>query len=210
MVKIGIYKILNKITGDCYVGSSNNLARRFLTHKRLLKKGNHHSIVLQRAWIKYGPSSFKFVILESVKEEKLEEREQYYINTLPTVYNILKIAYSTRGRKMPKEEIKQRIESAYKKKTVYQFDLSGTCGKEWESVRAAAREIECRPSQIFGVISGDRRTCKGYIWAYTKDKKLTKPKTGKNTYYKEVAISKKTKKELVFNSIAEANKNIGR
>lgn len=77
--------IKNVLTGKFYIGSTIHTDRRFREHLSDLRKGKHHSIHLQRAFDKYGEKSFIFEIIESVDQatdEKLREREQYYIDTL--------------------------------------------------------------------------------------------------------------------------------
>lgn len=76
----GIYKITNKVNNKSYIGSSNNIKRRWKQHINLLNKGEHHSIKLQRAWNKYGQDNFKFEILEECDVEKLLYLEQFYID----------------------------------------------------------------------------------------------------------------------------------
>ena len=54
----GIYKIVNKVNGKYYVGSSNDVLKtRFYEHKRLLTKNKHFNVKLQNAWNKYGESN---------------------------------------------------------------------------------------------------------------------------------------------------------
>jgi group I intron endonuclease len=76
----GIYKIENIVNGKIYIGSSDNIERRFTDHKYLLKKNIHHSIHLQYAWNKHGEKNFKFSVLEECDD--LLKREQHYFNTL--------------------------------------------------------------------------------------------------------------------------------
>lgn len=80
---IGIYKIINKVNGKYYVGSSTELDKphgRWYKHKRALIKGSHINSHLQSAWNKYGPESFEFQIVEVTKREKMEEIEQKYLD----------------------------------------------------------------------------------------------------------------------------------
>ena len=100
---IGIYQIKNIINGDFYIGSSNNINRRLYLHKYSLKKQNHHSIVLQRAFNKYGEENFEFVVLEECKNEELINKEQYYLDNLNPIYNINKIAENCTGRILSEE-----------------------------------------------------------------------------------------------------------
>lgn len=79
---IGIYKITNIINKKIYVGSSNDVERRWKQHTRLLNNNKHHSIKLQCAWNKYKQDNFKFDIIEECDVNILHNREQYWIDTL--------------------------------------------------------------------------------------------------------------------------------
>jgi group I intron endonuclease len=61
-MEIGIYKIVNQINGNFYVGSSKNIRRRWKEHLQKLKSNNHQNILLQRSWNKYGENNFRFEI----------------------------------------------------------------------------------------------------------------------------------------------------
>ena len=76
----GIYAIRNKVNGKQYVGSAVNIARRFTDHVKLLNRKDHHSVALQRAWLRYGGDAFELVILEIVRDaDMLIRREQHWI-----------------------------------------------------------------------------------------------------------------------------------
>jgi group I intron endonuclease len=78
----GIYKIQH-IDGKMYVGSAINIDKRWKLHLAQLHSNRHHSILLQRAWNKYGEVAFKFEVLEIVDnptKELLEEREQFWMD----------------------------------------------------------------------------------------------------------------------------------
>ena len=92
-----IYKIVNKENNKFYLGSSNNYKKRWQSHKLNLRKNKHHSIHLQRAWNKYGESSFSFEIIEFILPENQISREQFYLDSLKPYntdigYNICTIA----------------------------------------------------------------------------------------------------------------------
>lgn len=81
----GIYKIVNKVDGKYYVGSSKNITQgrtsRWKRHVRRLQPNKHGNVKLQRAWNKYGKGSFEFVILEIVPDGKeLFATEQRYLD----------------------------------------------------------------------------------------------------------------------------------
>ena len=84
---VGIYEIKNKVTGKSYIGSSKQIEKRWRQHLLALKKNIHHSILLQRAWNKYGEDCFEFNIKEECQEDELVEKEQQYLDLKPE-YNI--------------------------------------------------------------------------------------------------------------------------
>lgn len=92
---IGIYSITHRSSGKRYIGSTYcNFYDRFCAHKSTLNRKCHSSILLQRAWDKYGPDAFEFEVLE-ICSSKLDERELYFINSLKSSkpkfgYNISK------------------------------------------------------------------------------------------------------------------------
>ena len=83
----GIYKITNTITGDFYVGSSNDVKRRWAEHKKpsVWKKHPNNQMYLDMQ--RYGVDKFEFEILEETEIEKLKEKEQQFIETLNPAYN---------------------------------------------------------------------------------------------------------------------------
>lgn len=90
--KIGIYGIRNKINGKIYIGKTGmNFGDRWDSHRSLLNNGKHDNPYLQRAWNKYGPENFEFIIIEECSANDLNEREMYYIKhykDLGMAYNI--------------------------------------------------------------------------------------------------------------------------
>ena len=56
----GIYRIVNRVNGKCYYGSSQDINERMNNHKSELNNNVHDNIHLQRAWNVYGEHSFDF------------------------------------------------------------------------------------------------------------------------------------------------------
>lgn len=143
------------MSGDCYVGSSKNLIQRKNRHFKDLRERKHHSIILQRAWDKYGPESFSFEIIEECSVDQLLNIEQKYIDLLNPVYNIAKVAGSPLGVKQSLEacEAKRRwaIENNFKPvKQSYEWRMrivlqcdpnTGEVIAEHESISAACRAV---------------------------------------------------------------------
>jgi group I intron endonuclease len=63
-----IYAVRNTVNGKSYIGSTNDLYYRKALHLSQLRRGVHHSVILQRAFNKYGERSFDFIVLEHVKD----------------------------------------------------------------------------------------------------------------------------------------------
>jgi group I intron endonuclease len=76
----GIYKIINKVNGNYYVGSAQNIRKRWNYHRRLLNNGHHDNSHLQNAWNKYGSINFYFIVIEKAEIENLLDEEQKYLN----------------------------------------------------------------------------------------------------------------------------------
>ena len=76
----GIYKIINKINGKYYVGSTKDFHRRWNDHKTELNKNRHNNNYLQKSYNKHGIYNFNFVIVEKVSTKKLVEIEQKYLD----------------------------------------------------------------------------------------------------------------------------------
>lgn len=104
----GIYLIKNKINGKIYIGSAVNITSRWTIHRVSLNRNDHHNILLQRAWNKYGIEAFEFSVLECCEIENLLEYEQKWINKLKPYdknvgYNLCSVAGSQLGLKRTQE-----------------------------------------------------------------------------------------------------------
>lgn len=95
----GIYKIVNTITGKCYVGSAKNFTKRWARHFKDLRNGAHSSIKLQRSYNKYGESVFIPQIIEELEytKDKIIERENYWMTELDSKANGYNIASASFG-----------------------------------------------------------------------------------------------------------------
>lgn len=74
----GIYIITCDITGRVYVGSSNNIQRRFWEHKSTLRNSNHANEYLQNAWNKHGEDNFTFEVLQYCSENSRYKIEHFW------------------------------------------------------------------------------------------------------------------------------------
>lgn len=74
----GIYKITNKENGKVYIGQSIDCERRIKEH--CYPSRYKDGLVIDVAIHKYGADNFTFEIIEECNQEKLDEREIYWIN----------------------------------------------------------------------------------------------------------------------------------
>lgn len=83
--------ILNLLNGKRYIGSAVCFRLRQQGHWSRLRHNAHHSAHLQAAWNKYGPESFRFEIVEVMKDadnDALRQREDHYIQVFKPEYNM--------------------------------------------------------------------------------------------------------------------------
>lgn len=104
-LQTGVYLIVNTLNDKVYVGSASiSFKQRWKGHRDELRGDRHKNRHLQRAWNKYGESSFEFVILEVCKQSSCVDREQYWMDFYEVMnkdkgYNISPTAGSTFGVK---------------------------------------------------------------------------------------------------------------
>ncbi len=78
-----IYKITNKINGKVYVGQTmKTLKERFQKHcwGTTEKDSYHLNMAIKKAIKKYGKDNFTIELIEEVEQNKLDEREVYWIS----------------------------------------------------------------------------------------------------------------------------------
>jgi group I intron endonuclease len=124
---IGIYKIVNNVTGKCYVGQSQRLKKRLKEHFRLLNLKKHPNQHLQHSYNKYGKEVFEGhieVICENTEdlnalEEAFLTKEAWFEEEV--VYNIANFSKAPMRGKKHSEETRQKIKEGKAKSN---FDYS--------------------------------------------------------------------------------------
>ena len=82
-----VYKIINTITGDFYIGSSKDIKKRWSNHKCQSTWKNYPNKQLYKDMKQYGIDKFELEILEEVEIGNLKEMEQQFIEKLQPIYN---------------------------------------------------------------------------------------------------------------------------
>lgn len=111
----GIYRIVNHVTGQCYVGQSRRMQKRIKEHFRLLRWNQHPNRRLQESFNQYGEASFYGAIeVQCETVEELDALEEAFLNgeawfDEPTVFNISDFAKAPMRGKRHSTEIRERI-----------------------------------------------------------------------------------------------------
>lgn len=111
----GVYKLVNTVTGQCYVGQSQRCKKRIKEHFRLLRWNKHTNSHLQNAYNKYGAGAFYGAIeIECDDLEELDRLEESFLQgkawfDTPTVYNIADFAKAPMRGKSHSEEVREKI-----------------------------------------------------------------------------------------------------
>ena len=95
----GVYALINKFTGDVYIGQSVDIERRVAEHFTPKAYGNNR---LHGDIQKLGKEAFDVILLEEINDREMRlEREHYYINLIDPKYNYV-------GKPIP-SDVKGRI-----------------------------------------------------------------------------------------------------
>src|ERR1700722_12293700 len=99
-VRVGVYMITGP--GRVYIGSSDDMLRRWKSHLSQLRDGRDHNYRLQAAWNEHGEAAFAFTVVEEVADlADLIAAEQRQLNAAlcaGPVYNLaLDVSVPARG-----------------------------------------------------------------------------------------------------------------
>lgn len=138
-----------------------------------------------------GLINFSCQVLEFCEDEKLNEKEKYYIkkyNTLvPFGYNILE-----GGENHPNVS-----------KKVYKFNLKKELVEEYSSLTEAAKKNKCSVSSISEVCNGRKVTLLNHYWSFKKENNDFKRPAKRKTVYQFDEQGRLIKE---FESAANANR----
>ena len=121
-----VYKITNTITNDFYIGSSNDVKRRWANHKcpSSWKRFPNNPMYLDMR--KYGVDKFVFEVIAEVEEGKLKETEQKFIELLKPAYN----DRNANGRDIERyKEYQRKAQKKYQKSDKGKESLRKACNK---------------------------------------------------------------------------------
>jgi GIY-YIG catalytic domain len=147
--KVGVYRWINKISGNTYVGSSINISVRMYTYfsLRSLAKSNRP---IDRALLKYGFSNFSLEILEYCNEDNVLKREQYFIDLLKPEYNIVQTAGSTLGYKHTPESLAKMRDFVLSEEVLKRKTLSTKNAAEARKISVIVENIKTKEKTEYG------------------------------------------------------------
>ena len=167
---IGIYCIKNKINGKVYIGSSNNIERRFKRHKTELNTKRHSNKYLEKAYNKYGEENFEFIILELCNEEKLIQKEICYISKYDSL-NILKGYNLSIPIKHPSLTSNKEYRTILSKSKLGKKPSNYEEMRKirWVAVRVYKNNVLLEDFQSYNEAERKLNIKKGYIYSYFKN-----------------------------------------
>ena len=149
-----IYKITNTLNNKIYIGQTiKTVQERFTQHKNNSNKEYFSQIVLYKAFNKYGIENFICEEIEEVPNDKLDEREKYWIEYYDSYFNGYN---STLGGRTVQ---------------LYEWDIDDIIEKYMilKSARAVAKEIGCDHSTV------DRILNENGVKRFTASQQQSKP-----------------------------------
>lgn len=194
----GVYLIKNKLTGDCYVGSSiKSIEDRWRYHRRDLNGNKHHSSRLQNSWNKYGSEQFEFSIVEECSPVLCIEREQHFIDTLNPSFNMNPTAGNCFGRKFSSES-KQKMSESAKKRGLNDFLLNQQKSK---AIFNNIGEKQCTKCTIFKNPNIFRKNTNCCLECYAETRPSRKLKNPKG---RKPVVARNNFEVLEFNTMIDA------
>lgn len=161
----GVYKITNVVTGDSYIGSSNEPLQRRVQHLSDLRLGKNKHPKLQANWTEFGEDAFTFEVIEYVIDPaKYREREQFWIDTLKPTLNVCK---NSKGPGLLRwQKLKQaRLQKGTKSKFYQRYLITAPDGRQMstDNLTEFCRHFGLERRNMQNVASGVTRHCKGWI-----------------------------------------------
>ena len=149
-----IYKITNTLNNHVYIGQTiKTVEKRFQQHKNNSDKPYFSQIVLYKAFNKYGIENFKCEEIEEIPNDKLDERERYWIEYYDSYFNGYNSTLGGRTTQLYNWDVDDIIEKYYSLK----------------SARKVAIEMNCDHSTI------DRILNENQVPRFTASQQFSKP-----------------------------------
>ena len=157
----GIYKITNQCNQKSYIGKSKDIQTRWRAHhtEPFNPNADMYNSLFYRAIRKYGIENFSFEIIELCPEEKLNEREIYWIS----YYNTYIKSPNCNGYNMTIGGENTVLEKQYDREYILQL------WKEGKSHNEILDKVKCTKSTLTNIldelaISSNERRRRGALY----------------------------------------------
>lgn len=104
----GIYKITNLKNGKVYIGQSQNIYFRRKQHFTALRAHRHENTQMQKDW-NTDSRGFRWDVVEFCSLDKLNEREEFWINYYNSIDNGYNQGWVPYKRKQKKISNKRKV-----------------------------------------------------------------------------------------------------
>ena len=177
-----VYRIINQISGKCYVGSTDNFDRRKYEHiiSSTSQSYDSYNYPLQKAFRKYGLENFTFEIVEdNIDPNDIAQKEQYYIiyfnSLVNTGHGYNQTLFADCALRDP--YYKALYIETYGKKCA-EVNNNNQIIAQYNSLHEAARALNIvgSESKIKAICDGKQNSYYGRIFRYIVDGKIVTPK----------------------------------
>lgn len=179
----GIYKITSP-SNRIYIGQSINILNRFKQYKYFYE--DFSKCLIQKSIKKYGYTNHIFEVIEQCNEDRLNEREIYWIDFYKS--NVKKFPNSkglnfTDGGDNPPRNFGRIVSDKSKNEislkncknfadkrinNIHQYDINAVLIKIWNA-NEFNKNCTFKYPQIINICKGKGFTHKGYVWRFEND-----------------------------------------
>ncbi|GAA4057937.1 hypothetical protein GCM10022388_25900 [Flavobacterium chungnamense] len=152
-----IYKVINNITNQIYIGATTkSIEERKQDHFQKTLSGSE--LKFHKAIITYGTNSFFWSQIDTATTiDELAKKEVQYIEEFDTISNGYN---SDKGGGF--------------KKTVYQFNIeTGDLINSYDDLSSAANAVNATKTSISNACLHYNKTCKDFVWSYSNTIELS-------------------------------------
>lgn len=192
----GIYRIVNKINGKCYVGQSTNINRRWACHRDVLNSGRGRNAHFQYAWNKYGGDSFIFEVLEECQENVLKERELFWIEYYHALdvefgYNLMSPTHPLRHSEVSREKMSLAKKGKYLGENNHNYGKRGVLSPNY-----GKHLSEETKRKLSAALSGEKHYLYGKHPSECTKKRMSEAQRGERGHNYGKRLSVETKKQI--------------
>lgn len=163
----GIYKVTNKTTNECYIGQAMDIRRRWAAHVSVAQRIKENRCIDKErqspfdvSLSQHGWTAFTWEIIEVCSREKLDEREQYWIEYYDSYRHGYNATKGGQGFNKEKPDYVDTIKKLLKDTKLPLQEIADEVGVSYQIVSNINRGLHYVDSEYPTPI---RPVCKGVI-----------------------------------------------